>query len=425
MQDYRQRELKNGLRIITVPKKGTRAAVVLVLVKTGSKYEEKDKMGISHFVEHMLFKGTKKRLTPLSVAETLDKVGGVYNAFTSEDFTGYYAKVDVDKIDIAMDWVADIYLNSLIPEKEVEKEKGVISEEINMIYDNPMVYSQVIWQRLLYGDQPAGWDVAGTKESVAGISRNDLVEYISTQYCASNTLVVLAGAIDDKRDFEKAKDYFQNTRIEKPKKSPEVFEDQKVPEVSILKRDTDQTHFCLGVRAYHNNHPDKYVQEVLATLLGGMMSSRLFVKVREELGLAYYIQSAASSNPNTGYLMSAAGLDNKNVEKGIVAILEEFKKIQAKIPKEKELQKAKDYIKGKTALKLEASDSLAFYYGEQALLERMVRTPFELFQRIDAVTPDDILRVGKDIFVPEKLNLAMIGPFENKERFQKLLRENF
>ncbi len=425
MQDYKQRELDNGLRIVTVPKKGTRASVVLVLVKTGSKNEEKEKMGISHFLEHMLFKGTRKRPTPLSVAETLDKVGGSYNAFTSEDYTGYYAKVDMEKFDLALEWVSDIYLDSTIPEKEVGKEKGVISEEINMMYDNPMVYTQVLWQRLLYGDQPAGWDVAGTKESVGAITREDLVEYMSTQYSAKNTVIVLAGAIDHKKDFEKAKDFFSGIGTKKPRKSPEVFEDQDSPKVNILKRDTDQAHMCLGVRGYHNDHPDRYVLEVLATLLGGMMSSRLFVRVREELGLAYYIQAAASSNPDTGYLVSASGLDTKNVEKGILAILDEFKKLRKESPGEDELQKAKDYIKGKIALKLESSDSLAFYYGEQTLLERSTLTPMELFKRVDSVTSDDILRVGKDLFVPEKLNLAMIGPFEEERKFEDLLSKNF
>jgi len=177
MQDYKKTKLENGLDVVTIPQEGTKAAVVLILVKTGSKYEDKSIMGISHFLEHMLFKKTKKRPSPLKVAETLDKVGGSYNAFTSEDFTGYYAKVNSEKLDLALDWVSDIYLNSLLPEREIEKEKGVIAEEINMRYDNPMTYTQVLWQRLLYGDQPAGWDVAGTKESVAGITKKDLEDY--------------------------------------------------------------------------------------------------------------------------------------------------------------------------------------------------------------------------------------------------------
>ncbi len=280
MQDYKIKKLKSGMDLITASTEGTKALVVLVLVKTGSKYEEKEIMGISHFLEHMLFKKTEKRPTPLDIAETLDKVGGSYNAFTSEDFTGYYAKVASDKLDLALDWVSDIYLNSLLPEEEIEKEKGVISEEINMRYDNPMTYCQVLWERLLYGDQPAGWDVAGTKESVGGITKKDLEEYMKTQYSARNTLVVLAGDISHGEGRKKVEEYFSEIRMDQPKDKKEVIEDQKEPRVKILKRDTDQTHLSLGVRAFQNDHPERYTQEVIATLLGGMMSSRLFTKVR-------------------------------------------------------------------------------------------------------------------------------------------------
>ncbi|MGM0439054.1 MAG: M16 family metallopeptidase [Patescibacteria group bacterium] len=425
MQDYKKHNLSSGMDLITVPQKGTKAAVVLVLVKTGSKYEEKEIMGISHFLEHMLFKKTEKRPSPLDIAETLDKVGGSYNAFTSEDFTGYYAKVNSEKLDLALDWVSDIYLNSLLPAQEVEKEKGVIAEEINMRYDNPMTYSQVLWQRLLYGDQPAGWDVSGSKESVAGITREDLLDYMNTQYTAKNTLVVLAGNINHKEGKKKIEDYFSEIRDEKPKRKQEVFENQKEPEVKILKRETDQTHMCLGVRGFRDARPERYTQEIIATILGGMMSSRLFSKVREELGLAYYIQAASSSNPDTGYLVTRAGLDNSNAEIGIKAILKEFKRLKEEKVSDEELKKAKDYIKGKTSLKLESSDSLAFYYGRQALLERNILTPMELFKRIDSVDADDILRVSKKIFVPERLNLSLIGPFEDKEDFREILKKNF
>ncbi len=425
MQDYKKEKLKNGVDLITVPQKGTRAVVVLVLVKTGSKYEEREVMGISHFLEHMLFKKTEKRPSPLDIAETLDRVGGSYNAFTSEDFTGYYAKVDREKLDLALDWVSDIYLNSLLPEEEIEKEKGVIAEEINMRYDNPMTYTQVLWQRLLYGDQPAGWDVAGTKESVAGISKEDLEEYMKTQYSAENTLVVLAGDIKHKEGKSKIEDYFNEINGSKPKKKTEVFESQTSPEVSLLTRDTDQTHLALGFRGFRDARPERYTQEVIATFLGGMMSSRLFTEVRERLGLAYYIQAAASSNPDTGYLVSRAGLDNSNAERGIVAILNEFSKLKKEKVSERELKKAKDYIKGKTTLKLESSDSVAFYYGRQALLERSILTPKELFKRIDAVTAEEIMEVSRDMFTIDNLNLAMIGPFENETEFREILSQNF
>ncbi len=424
MQNFKKQKMESGMELVTVPKKGTRAVVVLVLVKTGSKYENKDNMGISHFLEHMLFKGTEKRPTSLEVAETLDEVGGSYNAFTSEDYTGYYAKVEKEKLDLALDWVADIYLNSIIPEKELEKEKGVIAEEINMRYDNPMTYSQVLWQRLLYGDQPAGWDVAGSKESVASITRNDLLSYMNKQYTAKNTLVVLAGDIKHKEGKRKIENYFSKIKSGEEIEKREVVEKQKEPQVKILNRKTDQTHLGIGFRSYSDNHPDRYVQEVTATLLGGMMSSRLFTKLREELGLAYYVQAAVSSNPDTGYLLTRAGLDNKNVKKGIESILEQFRAIKEEKITKRELKKAKDYIKGKTVLKLESSDSLAFYYGRQALLERTILTPVEFFKRVDAVSIDDVSRVSRDLFISKNLNLAMIGPFSNENEFKDLLIKN-
>ena len=423
MENYKIISLKNGADLLTIPTEGTKAVVVLVLVKTGSKYETKDVMGISHFLEHMLFKGTQKRPNSLKVAETLDKIGGDYNAFTSEDFTGYYAKVQSEKIDLALDWVSDIYLNSLIPEEEVEKEKGVISEEINMRYDNPMTYTQVLWQRLLYGDQPAGWDVAGTKESVAGITTEDLRSYMEKQYSAENTLIVLAGDIKHGRSKKLAEKYFNEISQEEPTKKKEVFENQEEPEVKILQRDTDQTHICVGFRGYRDAHPHRYPQEIIATILGGMMSSRLFTEIREKLGLAYYVQAASSTNPDTGYLASRAGLDNKNTKKGVEFILKEFKKMKEDEVSPEELKKAKDYIKGKTALKLESSDSLAFYYGRQALLERTILTPKELFKRVDAITPEDVYQVSKEMFVPERLNLALIGPFDSEKEFKQILND--
>src|SRR3989338_11365631 len=209
---FKKITLKNGLRIITMPQKSTQAVTVLVLVGTGSKYEKKKINGISHFLEHMFFKGTKNRPDKLEIAETLDKIGGIYNAFTGEDYTGYFAKVAASKLDVALDWVSDIFLNSLLPEKEMEKEKGVITEEINMIYDNPMAHVGVLWSKLLYGDQPAGWGIAGTKESVGQMTRQKLLDYMESQYVASNTIVCVAGKISNGTVVNKIKKHFSGIR---------------------------------------------------------------------------------------------------------------------------------------------------------------------------------------------------------------------
>ena len=434
---FKKTTLQNGLRILTVPQKNAQAVTVLALVGTGSKYEKKEENGISHFLEHMYFKGTKKRPSSMDVAETLDKVGGIYNAFTSEEYTGYFAKVAALHLELALDWVSDIFLNSTLPEEEVEKEKGVIIEEINLHRDHPLSYVEILWSRLLYGDQPAGWDIAGAKKSVAGMTREKLIDYMKTQYAASNTIVSIAGNFDQSLVIQKVQEYFSKIETAKPIEKPkvidapikpasaigkaELIEEQKEPNLLLRPRQTDQTHLCLGVRAFNIFHPKRYAQELLAVILGGMMSSRLFEEIRSKLGIAYYINCSNEANPDTGFIFAKAGLDNKNVEKGIFAILNEYKKIsQKKIP-EKELQKAKDYLKGKTTLLLESSDAQASFYAGQELLEKKILTIEEIYDIIDKVTPDDIQTVAQTIFQPKNLNLALIGPFKDKQQFQKLL----
>jgi predicted Zn-dependent peptidase len=418
---FEKTTLKNSLRIIAVPQKGTQAVTILVLVGTGSKYETKEINGISHFLEHLFFKGTKKRPTPLDVSETLDRVGGIYNAFTGEEYTGYFAKVAVSNFDLALDWVSDIYLNSLLPNKEIEKERGVIIEEINMYLDTPMIYIGELWRRLLYGDQPAGWEVVGTKENVSRIKREQILSYMKNQYVASNTIICVAGKINTKV-VNKVKKYFSKIKTTKPESKSPVIEKQNKPQSLLYPKKTDQTHLALGVRAYNVFHPQRYTLELLGIILGGMMSSRLFTELRDKLGVAYYVKTSCETNPDTGYLVTLAGVDNKKTEKSIFTILKEYKRISQKRVPKNELKKAKDYIKGKTALLLESSDAQASFYAGQELLEKKILTPKEIFKKIDKISQSDILKVAKDIFQPRKLNLALIGPFKNREKFQKLLK---
>jgi len=420
---YKKTVLSNGLKVITVPDKNTQAVTVLILAKVGSKYESKEINGISHFLEHMLFKGTKKRPTPMAVAETLDRIGGEYNAFTGEEYTGYYAKVRASKFDLAFDWVADIFLNSTLPEKEVKKEKRVIIEEINMYKDNPMLYVQTLWRKLLYGDQPAGRDVAGTKSTVKAITRKKLLDYRERHYIASNSLICIAGNFESAKTLRTIKKYFIGLKKGTLPKKPEVVENQIKPETLPYFKETDQAHICLGVRAYNLFHPQRYALQVMATVLGGMMSSRLFTEVREKLGLAYYISTGTESDPDAGFLLTRAGIDNKNIDKGIRAILREYRKVSQQMVGKEEIQRAKDYIKGKMALSLETSDALASFYSMQELLKGEILTPKQIFQKIDEVKARDILTVAQDIFQPEKLNLALVGPFKDKKRFEKLLKE--
>ncbi len=341
---FKKTTLKNGLKIITVPQKSTQAVTVLVLVGTGSKYETKDTSGISHFLEHMFFKGTQKRPDKLAIAETLDRVGGIYNAFTGEEYTGYFAKVAAPHFHLALDWVSDIYLRSLLPQNEIQREKNVIIEEINMINDNPMAYVEILWLKLLYGDQPAGWDIAGTKESVSKMDRQKIVQYMKSQYVSQNTIVCVAGNIKDSRALNDVKKSFAQIKTAAPAKKAKVIEKQGRPASLVHFKQTDQTHLGLGVRGYNIFHPQRYAQDVLGVILGGMMSSRLFIEVREKLGLAYYVRTDIESNPDAGFLVTRAGVDNNNVEKAISTILKEYRKLSRGELAEAELKKAKDYI---------------------------------------------------------------------------------
>jgi len=414
----------NGLRVLVIPQKNTQAVTVLVLVGTGSKYEEKKLNGISHFLEHMLFKGTKKRPTSQAISETLDRVGGIYNAFTSDEYTGYFVKVKNSFFDLALDWVSDIFLNSTLPDKEVEKERGVIKEEINMHYDNPMSYIQILWTELLYGDQPAGWPITGTKKSIQRISRRDLINYKNFQYVAKNTLICVAGNFEKKKAIKTIEKSFSKIKNILPKEKPKTIEKQKEPNLLLHFRKTDQAHICLGVRGYDLFHPQRYTLKALADILGGMMSSRLWTEIREKLNLAYYVFTETNFSTDTGYLVTRVGLDVKNIEKGVKTILREYKKIGQKSVSAKELKKAKDHLKGKMALSLETSDNLAFFYGLQELLKKEIFSPEEIYKKFDKIRGSDILKTARDVFRPSKLNLAIVGPFKekDKEKFKKLLK---
>lgn len=420
---HKKTTLKNGLRVITVPQKEAMAATVLILVKTGSKYEEKEISGISHYLEHMLFKGTEKRKTPKDVAEVLDKIGGDYNAFTGEEYTGYYAKVDAIHFDTALDWVSDIFLNSKIPDKEVAKERGVIIEEINMYNDNPMMHIDELWKSVLYGDQPAGWDIAGTKETVSGIKRSDIKKYIDSQYVSSNTIICVAGKIKEADVIKKIKSRFGDVKNTSPKKRPEVIDRQDSSQIKIQYKDIKQANLALGVRGYNIFHPQKYVMELIAILLGGMMSSRMFIEIREKMGAAYYVRTYNSSDSDTGSLATFAGVENKKISEVIKTILREYRKLTKIKVSESELKKAKDYLKGKMVLRMESSDAQASFYGVQELLEEKILTMEEVFKKIEKVSSSDIMKVAKDIFKEEKINLAIIGPYKGREgEFKELLK---
>jgi predicted Zn-dependent peptidase len=414
--------LKSGLRVVLSSQKNSSAITILVLVGTGSEYETKTQSGISHFLEHLLFKGTEKRPNHLAISEPLDEVGGVYNAFTSEEYTGYYVKVEKKHFPLALDILSDIYLNSKLDKEEIEKERGVIIEEINMYQDHPSSYVQILFNEILYGDQPAGWSIAGTKEIVSGISRQALVEYKQNQYTASNTVVCVAGGIESEKNIlAQIEKSFSGINKNKNFIKPAVKEFGQKSNCLLQTKETDQCHICLGGKGYGLNNKERYAQDVLATALGGMMSSRLFVRIREELGLAYHISAGSNSFTDHGYFVIQAGVDNNKVEKAIIAILTELKKVASRGIAEQELNKAKDNLKGKMALMLETSDSFASFYGLQEILEKDILTSKQICDKIDKVGTKEVSAVAKEIFRPGNLKLALIGPFKDNIKFEKLL----
>ncbi|MBU4030632.1 insulinase family protein [Patescibacteria group bacterium] len=419
---YKKTTLKNGLRIITVPSKNTKTAAVLVLVGTGSKYETKDINGISHFLEHMFFKGTKKYPSTLKLIEPLDKIGGQYNAFTSEEYTGYWAKVDASHFDLALNWVSDIYLNSKIEEKEIKKERGTILQELNMYLDTPTRHVYDLWTNLLYGDQPAGWRIIGEEETIKSVQRAQFAQYLKDHYSSRNTIVAVAGNIDGDEAVKKIAKCFGKINHKAVAGKLPVVEKQDKPQSLVYYKKTDQTHLHLGVRGYNIFHPDKYALSLLGVILGGNMSSRLWISVREKQGLAYYVGTGVDSDTDTGFLSTHAGVDNQKVERAIKTILDEYKKIATTKISQAELRKAKDYIRGSSLIGMESSDERASFAAFQELLTGKILTLDQKFAKMEAVTVDDIQRVAQDIFKPEKLNLAMIGPFKDKEKFEKILK---
>ena len=419
--DFLLHKYDNGLRLVVVPMKSTKTVTVLVLVGTGSRYETKEINGISHFLEHMMFKGTTKRPKALSISRELDSIGAEYNAFTSKEYTGYYAKASAENKNIILDIISDIFLNSKLDEKEINKERGVIIEEMNMYLDLPPRYVGDLYEKLLYGDQPAGWMVIGEKDTVSKLNHDNFINYFGTHYFAKNTIVAVAGNVDKEEIKELVGGFFKDVRDKELITKKTVNESQNKPETLVHYKKTDQTHFILGVRAYDMFSPKIEAANVLSVILGGGMSSRLFIEIREKQGLSYYVSTSHDSYTDHGYLATASGVDNKRVEKAITIILKEYKKIKEKSVPRVELKKAKEYIKGKFVIGLEQSDDVANFFAGQWLLKNETLTPEEKLSKIMAVTAEDIQEVANEIFKPEKLNLALIGPFEDKEKFEKLL----
>ncbi len=419
---FNRKVFKNGMRLITVPQKGALASTVLVLVEAGSKYEARDINGLSHFLEHMCFKGTKKRPRAIDISRELDGIGAEYNAFTSQEWTGYYAKVQAHELDTVIDVLSDMYINPTFEEKEIEKEKGVIIEEINMYEDTPQRRVGEFFMHLLYGDQPAGWDIGGRKEVINAMTRDHFTKYRGEHYLANATTVIVAGAYDPRTIVQKVERAFANVPIGKKSDKVKTAESQKEPQLFVKYKDTDQTHLVLGCRAFDVYDKRRVALGVLSDILGGGMSSRLFQRVREELGAAYYVKADADLFTDHGFFSVSAGVHHPKLDIVLRAILEELHKMTTLLITEKELEQAKDHLAGRMVLGLETSDSLAMYYGGQEVIREKIMTPNEYLAKIKAVTREDVMVVAKDVFKNDSLNMAIIGPIKDEKHVAGLLR---
>ena len=405
-----------------VPQPQSLAATVLVLVEAGSKYETKKINGVSHFLEHLCFKGTKKRPTALSISSELESLGAVSNAFTGHEATGYFSKVRTEKLDNILDIIADIYVNPVFNEKEIEKEKGVVIEELNMYEDTPMRKVGDLFMALVYGDQPAGWDIGGTKEVIKSLKREQIVDYRGQHYVAKATTVIVAGAFNEKELLKKIESLFAGIPVSKKFSKQKTVDSQMRPKALVHFKESDQTHIVLGARAFDMFDSRRYALDVLSDILGGGMSSRLFQKVREELGAAYYVRAGSDLLTDHGLFAVSAGLNNSRVEQVVKAILGELKKISSSLVGEEELRKSKNHLTGGFMIGLETSDELANFYGQQEIFHEKIMSPKELVKKIEAVTAKEVLSVAKDIMKNKNLNLALIGPFKDKSKFEKILK---
>ena len=420
---HRKTTLTNGLRVLTESLEGTKAVTALVLVQAGSRWETPEINGISHFLEHMFFKGAKKYKSPKEVSEAIDSVGGQFNAFTGKEYAGYYVKLAADKAELALDVLSDMMLHARFDDEEIEKERGVIKEEYNMYQDTPMY--QVAWnfERAIFGDQPLGWDEIGTKEIIDRLNRDDFVAYKEALYMPSNMVVCLSGAVDHDEAVAMVEKYFPMEAKERDRKMANLIEGIGSEErVSLQKKNTEQSHLVCGVKAVAAEHEDYYAHKVLAAVLGGNMSSRMFQVVREEKGLAYYISCGIESYLDTGTFYTRAGVNVDQIDDAITGIIEEYDKVRLVDVPESELKKAKEFLKGTMTLALEDSETLGQLLARHELLYGEVKTFKDISALIDAVTVEDLKRVAETLFTNDALYLAVIGPYEDKERFEKLLK---
>jgi predicted Zn-dependent peptidase len=412
--------LPNGLRVVTAPMPQAKSVACFVMLAAGSRYETKETNGIAHFAEHMFFKGTEKRPTAREIAGEIDSIGGEFNAFTGKEYTGYYVKCAAEHRDTALDVLVDMLRHSKFDPEEIEREKGVIVEEMNMYYDTPRDYVDGVYDELLYKDTPLGWDIIGRKETVRAAERDTFFDYLGRWYRAPRMVAGVAGNLGDDLT-ERLQELLGDVPDGETGQPEPATWSQEAPQVKLHTKQSDQAHIRIGVHSYPLDHPDRYALGLLATVLGGGMSSRLFTEVRERRGLAYYIYGHNMAYTDAGTLYAQGGVDIQRIDDAVTTVVQEFGRIAAEPVEADELEKARNFSKGRLVLSLEDPKGMIMFGLRNEVLEGKLREPDEVLAALDAVTLDDIQRVAQDIIREERLNFAAIGPFDDPDRFGKLL----
>jgi predicted Zn-dependent peptidase len=422
MPVFERTVLDNGLRLLTASMPQVASTTCFVFLAAGSRYETAETNGIAHFAEHMFFKGTERRPTARDIGKAIDGIGGEFNAFTGKEYTGYYVKCASEHQGIALDVLTDMLRHSKFDEEEIEREKGVIVEEMNMYFDTPRDFIGSVYDDLLYGDQPLGWDIIGRKETVRGAARETFFDYLDRWYKPARMVVGIAGRMNPDVHAEVERllgDLEPGDSGPVPPLQP--LPNGSGPRVKVHTKKSDQAHLILGVPSRPLHHPDRYILQVLATVLGGGMSSRLFTEVRERRGLAYYVYGINHSYTDAGSLHAQAGVDINRIDEAVATIAAELKRIVEEAVPADELEKAKNFAKGRFVLQLENPQGLILFGLRREVLEEGAVEPDEVLAAIDAVTADDLQRVAQEVLGSNALRLALIGPFDDAERFERLL----
>jgi predicted Zn-dependent peptidase len=418
---HQKYKTKSGLTVILSPRNETETITVSLICSAGSRHESEINNGISHFIEHLVFKGTKKRPTTLDISKELDGVGAMFNAYTSKDHTNFYIKASSDKIELAFDVLSDMLINSKFDKDDIEKERGVILEEMKMYEDNPTLYIEDLFENLIFSNHELGRHIIGKRDNILKTDRKLIKQYLSKLYNPENMVLAVAGKFSAK-EIKKLTDKYFNFKSAGKKIKIKKFTDKQVKQkIFLMNKKTEQVHVTMGFLGYNYDHKNLMAFYILSVVLGGNMSSRLFINIREKMGLCYFIKAGLNIYQDTGNLMIQTGLDKSRIKIAIPMIIKELERIRDEGITKEELKRAQDYLAGQLVIHMEDSENIANYFGRQEILTGKIVEPKEKIKKIKQVSVDEVNRVAKDIIKKEKINLAIIGPFEDVKMFKKLI----